>query len=469
LQSKVVHQTAIDIRHFLQQRPIQDYLLISPKEITKAKQKTQKKKKNPHSNINFRLVENQVFHYGTLMKSYAFILGRKNLLSTAELQAVLKPENHIIDLGRETLIAAFKQPLTRPQESLNKLGGTTKIAEVFAEFPLSAEDFASPVSAHLIETLGDQSGKLPYGLSVYNFSQKHEVIIKKVLINVKKSLKATGIKSRFINKNFGNLKTAAIIGEKLIQKGAEILIIQGDQKIYFAQTVAIQDIDAYSHRDFSRPVRNARLGMLPPKLAQIMINLGGKTNLDNPPEKGTTLYDPFAGIGTILTEGLLMEYNVVGSDINQEVLDGSQENISWTYQQDRNIAHTSRLFLKDATTLKPNDLPEEINLVVTESYLGPPLKNVPEQGQIARNFKHIHETIIRFFREIHPILQAKTPIIISFPAYRDGKKYHTIQALSAEIEQLGYKKDPLLETHESLIYDRPDQTVCREIHRFILK
>ncbi|MBU0667949.1 hypothetical protein KJ951_01690 [Patescibacteria group bacterium] len=403
------------------------------------------------------------------MNLYAFILGRKNLLSTAEILAVLKPENHVLDLGRETLIASFSHPLSRPQDSLDKLGGTTKIAEVFGEFPLSTQDLASPVSAHLIETLKDHGGKLPYGLSIYNFSQRHEAIIKRVLINVKKELKSAGIKSRFINKNFGNLKTAAIIGEKLIQKGAEILIIEGRDKLFFARTVAIQDIDAYSHRDFNRPVRDARLGMLPPKLAQIMINLGGKTDLENPPEKAAMLFDPFAGIGTILTEGIRMKYNVVGSDINQKVLDGAQENILWTYQQNRSITHTSRLFLKDATTLKKNDLPEQIDLVVTESYLGPPLSRVPDQEQIKRNFGRIQETLIRFFRAIHPILQPKTPIIISFPAYRDGSKYHTIQNLPSEIEQLGFKTDPLIPGRESLIYDRPDQTVCREIHRFIRK
>jgi hypothetical protein len=35
----------------------------------------------------------------------------------------------------------------------------------------------------------------------------------------------------------------------------------------------VQDIDAYAERDFERPMRDAFVGMLPPKLAQIMLNL----------------------------------------------------------------------------------------------------------------------------------------------------------------------------------------------------
>jgi hypothetical protein len=37
--------------------------------------------------------------------------------------------------------------------------------------------------------------------------------------------------------------------------------------------MALQDFESYSKRDYGRPARDPRTGSLPPKLAQILINL----------------------------------------------------------------------------------------------------------------------------------------------------------------------------------------------------
>lgn len=412
---------------------------------------------------------------------YAFILGRKNLLSTAELCNVLNEHEHIIDIQSESLVAALQNELPRPQESLNRLGGTIKIARVFNELPLSQANIASTVSGHLIEKFKDRDTKVSYGLSMYNFPQRHDGLIRKSLMSIKKDLKAAGIKSRFINKNFQNPKNAAITGEKLIEDGAEILIIQGKNKLFLAETVALQNFEAYSHRDYDRPVRDPKLGMLPPKLSQIMINLGGYTKLNKAVPPGTTLYDPFAGIGTVLVEGLLSGYNVVGSDISKEVLHGATQNLEWIRQKLPTI-HSCDIFQKDATTLTKQDIPGEIHLIVTESYLGPPVKHVPEHQQIKKNFHHIEETLTRFFRTIHDVLNTGTPIIISFAAYRCKGSEGVIQTITMnqlpeKLRSLGYKIIPLipkdistkfsLPTEESLLYDRPDQIVGRQIWKFV--
>jgi tRNA G10 N-methylase Trm11 len=57
----------------------------------------------------------------------------------------------------------------------------------------------------------------------------------------------------------------------------------------------VQNIDEYSKRDYSKD-RDMQIGMLPPKLSQMMINLSG----------GKTIYDPFVGLGTVLIESLYM-------------------------------------------------------------------------------------------------------------------------------------------------------------------
>lgn len=422
------------------------------------------------------------------MNLYAFILGRKHLLSIAELAHALGPRARIIDITPHALITDLRQELKEPQESLNRLGGTIKIAKIFQQLPLSQRDLASPISEHLIQEFKDRDSKLSYGLSLYSFPQPHDRQIKNTLMPIKKALKAEGIKSRFINKNFKNPQNAAIAGENLIQDGADMLAIQGQHHTYLGQTIALQDFESYSHRDYDRPARDAKLGMLPPKLAQIMINLSGFTHLqprDNPtpssppPSRPQTLYDPFAGMGTILTEALLLNFNVVGSDINAEILEGAKKNIDWHIQKFPSITTqlTQPLFPKDATAITIKDLRTPPDLIVTESYLGPPQNQLPDPKAMKKNFHHIEETLTRFFRSVHDILQTGTPIVISFAVYRGKKTIHAMEQLPQKITNLGYKIEPLipkdlniqfnLKAEQSLIYDRPDQIVGRQIWKFI--
>ncbi len=414
------------------------------------------------------------------MNLYAFILGRKHLLSTAELLHVLNPKDHIVDITHEALIVDLHEPLKEPQESLNRLGGTIKIAKIFSELSLSQSDFASPISEHLIRLFSDRDTKLSYGLSMYNFSHGYDRQIKNALMKIKKSLKSEEIKSRFINKNFKNVKNAAIAGEKLLEDGIDLNIINGTHNTYIAETVALQDFESYSHRDYDRPARDAKLGMLPPKLAQMMINLAGFTKLSDQPQSASTLYDPFCGMGTVLTEALLLKFHVVGSDINSEVLEGASQNIDWHIQEfsDINPSQLAQpLFPKDATTLESKDLPQLPDCIVTESYLGPPQKHLPDPKIMKKNFQHIQETLIRFFRNAHPLIKPHTPIIISFAAYRDKNRIHTMDQLPEQIKNLGYKIEPLiskdiaarhnLKSEQSLLYDRPDQIVGRQIWKFV--
>lgn len=415
------------------------------------------------------------------MSTYAFILGRKNQLSIAELCAVLGKQDKIIEINAETLIADLSEPLTNPQYSLNRLGGVIKIVELISELPVSAprDRIALEISAHLFQKFKDHETKFKYGISAYSLPQKPEQFLNRILNLVKKSLTADGLKSRFINKNFNNLENAAIKGEKLLAEGSEIVIIQGRSKYFIGETVALQDFENYSKRDFDRPARDAKLGMLPPKLAQILINLAGLTSLQEPIK--STIYDPFVGVGTIPTEALLLGFKVIGSDISSVIIEKSRKNIDWTIKEFNISQPDLRLFAKDATTLITHDLPEKVDAIVTESYLGPPQAILPSPGDMAKIFSNITSIVTGFFQAIHPILKPGTPVIITFPAYRDKGRFHFIEDLPYAIEQLGFSAITMiseeiinnnsLRTFErkSLIYDRPDQVVGREIWKFIRK
>jgi tRNA (guanine10-N2)-dimethyltransferase len=415
------------------------------------------------------------------MTLYAFILGRKQMLSVAELVNVIGITGKIIDITPEALIASFEQPLSNEQKSLDRLGGAIKIAEIFAE-DSDKSKITELISGFLAKNSKDSTDKLLYAISVYNFEEKPEIILQKILNGTKKSLTDAEIKSRYINKYFTNPETAAIKGEKLLQKGAEIIAVQGTHRIFLGKTVALQDIESYTKRDYGRPFRDPRLGMLPPKLAQILINLSGATNILKSAKEEAVIFDPFVGLGTVLAEGLLMGFSVVGSDIEQKVLDKAQKNLSWIRNQTTNNIipeQTFRLFHKDATALSAQDLPEKIDLIVTESYLGPPITNLPSPEEIKKTHAHLRETMVRFFASLKLILAPGTPVVICLPAYHDNNRYISLENLTDLVSGHGFRPEPLIPNKiaarfglkmpasPSLIYDRPDQIVAREIWKFV--
>jgi tRNA G10 N-methylase Trm11 len=416
------------------------------------------------------------------MALYAFILGRKHLLSIAELCSMfapLGPKASIVDIAPEAVMVELSEPLTYPQSSLDRLGGTISIAEIFTQSDKDKSAIVPAVSEFLTNRFQGRPNKLNYGISLHSFTERHEEILKKTLISLKKNLTAAEIKSRFINKNFKNAESAAIQGEKLLETGAHIAVIQGNQHYFYGRTVALQNIDKYSKRDYDRPGRDPKLGMLPPKLAQIMINLGGLTRLNEPLKKETILYDPFEGIGTVLTEGLMLGYRVIGSDMNAEALAKAQKNIDWTIEKFTPPGTQYRLFNQDATRLTKKDLPENINLVITESFLGPPVSQFPTPENMRKTFSSINETIYRFFKTIKPLVKKGTPVVISLLAYKRADRYFFMENLVEDLNKLGFRSEPLIPVETckkyglkmyqrlGIIYDRPDQIVCREIWKFL--
>jgi len=89
--------------------------------------------------------------------------------------------------------------------------------------------------------------------------------------------------------------------------------------------------------------------MLPPKLAQMMINISTSefVQLKN---STPTIYDPFCGLGTILIESILMQNNVVyGSDISAENIEKTKENLNYARKNFNNSVKTAEAMVLDAT------------------------------------------------------------------------------------------------------------------------
>ena len=104
------------------------------------------------------------------MNLYAFELGRKKELSTAELISVLGEKN-LVEKNLDTVI--FKLKDINPQELQDRLGGTIKIIEIFETLPNL--DVKDKIKEHLEENFKDSSGKIPFSISILSIKNLRKI------------------------------------------------------------------------------------------------------------------------------------------------------------------------------------------------------------------------------------------------------------------------------------------------------
>ena len=197
------------------------------------------------------------------------ILGRQPAIGLAELES-LYGASHVKPLRGAAV-------LDIPAEEINfkRLGGTVKVARVLTRLPYSdwnhlTEYLKDTIPKHL-EHLSE--GKFTLGLSIYGLGTDPRQINRSML-EIKKIIRNGGRPVRVIPNKTPALSSAQVLHNKLTHKGAwELVSVADGKETILAQTLFVQDIEAYAARDQARPARDAKVGMLPPKLAQIIINL----------------------------------------------------------------------------------------------------------------------------------------------------------------------------------------------------
>jgi tRNA G10 N-methylase Trm11 len=241
--------------------------------------------------------------------------------------------------------------------------------------------------------------------------------------------------------------------------GLELLCIrQGKDKTLFAQTVAVQDITAYAHRDQNRPKRDARVGMLPPKLAQTIVNLAVGP-LPASPE--AIVLDPFCGTGVILQEALLMGYGASGTDKEARMIDFSHQNLEWLSTRHTTKASDPALEVGDATT---HHWAGPFSVVASETYLGRPLSSWPTPATLHEIIGTCNVIIEKFLRNLAEQIPGGTRLCLAVPAWRspNGRLHHL--PLLDHLEKIGYNRISFEHARDTeLIYSRPEQLVAREL------
>lgn len=369
---------------------------------------------------------------------YAFELGHQPHISRAEIISVCARQGMLYQEITSTdcfFIIETKEPL-EPTTLLHTLGGTIRIAE---SIPKKNSDLLT-IADYLEE---NSLGKIQFSLSGSNTTS--------LALQVKKYLKEKGRSVRYIEAK----NTATVIHNNLIEKKGDFVHVGKDWFV----TVAIQDIESYTKRDYERPRVDSKSGMLPPKLARMMVNLS-EMPLDS------HILDPFCGSGTILVEALSLGYTeVTGSDYSEKAVEDSVENINW-FLKEHDVHNTkTAVHLLSATNLNKVFKPESVDAIISEPYMGKPLRGHESRVSLQTQAEELKDLYLKSFESFKKILSPTGVIVFIIPIFKTGTDWVRTNT-QTKIEQLGFTIIPFSSTHPSLLYSRENQFVGREIWKF---
>lgn len=386
---------------------------------------------------------------------YIAIVGRQPDLGIAELERIYGADNVTPIFGSDAaLIDANCGP-----DDLRRLGGSVKLAEVLSTLQSTKwhdiEKHLSKIVSEHLRTLPE--GKFRFGISVYGLEMRVEAINASTL-RLKKIVKAAGRSGRAVPNKALALNSAQVIHNQLTSPiGAEFVIARHGHKTIIARTLAEQDIDAYAARDQARPARDAFVGMLPPKLAQVMINLAYPSRgVDGQPP---VILDPFCGTGVVLQEAALMGYDVYGTDYSEKMVRFSTKNLEWL-KDTFNVQFEYKLEEADAM----NAQWQPFTAVACETYLGQPFSASPSPSKLEEVVQNCDHIISEFMKNIGTQIPSGTPLCLGVPAWRSDNGWVTHLPLIKKLDQLGYKQIEFKNVDvKNLLYYRPDQIVAREL------
>ena len=386
---------------------------------------------------------------------YVAIAGRQPLISLAEIQALYDKAARLV--GKKLVFFEIDEDGEENiSPDINRLGGSLKLGRFFDT------DF-SKLAKFLTTT--HPEGKITLGISDFS-KQKKSGLAKQKSMELKRNLAKMGRSVRVITSNEPEISSATAHHNQLGEKAGCFEIFLIDREIYLS--LGTQNITAYTERDQARPARDAKVGMLPPKLAQILINLCGKL-----PE-GARVLDPFCGTGVVLQEAAIMGYIPYGTDLNERMVEYSKKNLSWLFNErnQKRFKILPDLIQKKDQILKAISVGDatsftwegEIDAVAFEGYLGAPMSKPPVDIKFKTEKAKCREIAMGFLKNITPQIKSGTPVVMALPAWlRENGKYVGLNILD-EIQEMGYNFEKFQDLSQSdLLYYREGQIVAREI------
>lgn len=420
-----------------------------------------------------------------------FILGREPALSAAEIFSVfgreLDPETSTrlaqdATLAPEALVTNLPDELS-PARLMSMLGGTIKIGTVQNELPIHISQ--ESLITELVKTIQQsarytETRRIHFGISAYATDARARSTLrtlgkhsKKLGMEIKRLLKEDGKQVRWVTSRAPSLSSVVVETNKLLKEGVELVLLAGKDTLLVGHTATVQPFRDLERRDFPRPGRDAKSGMLPPKLARMLVNLAAVP-------QDAVLLDPFCGSGTLLGEALLLGYTqLIGSDLDSTAVQNTNRNLDWLTKSGLAMptahARNVKLFESDIKDVTEHIEPNSIDAIATETYLGPPLKGNESRASLEQNRDERAKLFKDTLQAFHTILKKDGRAIIAFPLLRYKKEVLHTPILDS-LDNFGFHFiDPLPmqvpvslrgefgRNGKTLVYGRPNQKVWREI------
>ena len=283
-------------------------------------------------------------------KIFAFVLGREKELACAELISVLEHfcfvRKNAADVFRISGNIAFakidfsEDRTDDFKKAISSLAGTIKVF-VISDYEKGVSGITS-----LIKQVKTNELKFNFGLSDY--SGKDSVSqLNRLGIDIKNNLKKYGFKTRLVaSKDAGDLSSILTLKNDLVERGIEIGIFGEDIDHRIGELIYLNNPEEWNERDYGKSKGDKFSGMLPPKLARMMVNLtSGECSTYNLQltTDNLVVVDPFCGSGNVLMEAMMLGCDVIGSDISPKAVADTKANIAWLTQESRikNYVRTS--------------------------------------------------------------------------------------------------------------------------------
>jgi tRNA G10 N-methylase Trm11 len=398
----------------------------------------------------------------TSVNTYTYISGKNWKLSLAELISYLKLKNNEFRINEFSKAFFIITINGQHDPDIEHLGGTLKIGKVTSTIDTKTleraytkkdktakEKIEATFSSNDIidEMLSTNSSKLVFGVSIYcsgralrNISRFMHHSIGNI---IKHELSTRGKKSRFLGfpkqREQPQLTHVEVLKKNLVKNSAEVLLCIDEKQIWISKTIAVHNPFEFQKRDISRPVQR-RIFAMPPRLAKIMINLASC-------EAGSTLLDPFCGIGTILQEALLANAKVIGLDWNPWCVNASQTNLHWLIKEyglmnaDYTILHGDARHLTDL-------LQEKIDCIVTEPDLGPALRQVPTTSYARRIIEKLRPLYSDFLREAYAVLKRDGRLVIVTPYVKTRSGEPVTMHIEQKAKDVGFEISYPFQNHD---------------------
>lgn len=398
------------------------------------------------------------------MPTYAVILGHQPGISLAELRACIPDLSGVMAATKN--IALFTCSTDVRGDFVDRLGGTLLLAREVTK-NASPEDIPQILEREIMGV----KGKVTFSIRTFDIPRP---VVHDLYRRCKAHLKRLGRSCRYIGTE--RKPAAAVLlhkaGVASGKHGCELFLLGRDRKLWVGRTIGAHDIEEYVKRDIGKPARDMRAGIMPPKLAQVLLNLA-QWLTQSPLLR---VYDPFCGSGVIPMECLLRGFAVYASDSSQRAISACERNLEWLRKERKILKKDvpSAVWKQDATKAldegkrRATPLRNPPDVLVTETALGPPLRKQPSIKE-AQKLRTESEKLQSAFLEATAKTLPGVPLVLTWPVWQTSAGPVVLEHAWDVLHRAGYMAilppgvEPSIKGRVSIIYSRPDQFVSREI------